>query len=207
MKYIKYLLCLSLLRLVCLTANAVEFPTLDGRLSEVRIIEIARLRPDHLKDKEPAQDGLVFVFRVDRKSGTSGDFSLVELRRFMINGSEYPQKHVSANNSKVAESNDWKVLPPGEVSPSTTTGLDEPNTVLGTWSDYLKEYRPDLIAYPNGRNDSDSVMMIVEIYGPSLPQEGNCTVTIDVGWGMETEKFTHAFRLENLKRAMTELNK
>ena len=207
MNNIENLLCLSVLCLACIRATAVEFPTLDGRLSEVRIVEIARLRPDHLKDKEPAQDGLVFVFRVDRKSGASGDFSLVELRRFMINGSEYPQKHVSATNSTVTESNDWKVLPPGDVSPSTTAGRDEPHTVIETWSGYLKEYRPDLIAYPIDNDDSDSVMMLVEIYGPSLPQEGICTVTIDVGWGMETEKFTHAFLLENLKRALTELNK
>ena len=178
----KYSLHVAALCLVCLRSSAVEFPTLTGSLSEVRIIEIARLRHDHLKGKEPAQDGLVFVFRVDRLPGHPGFFSLSELRDFTINGVKYRK--------------------PENVDRST---LAEPNTVVGTWTNYLTEYRPDLRIFQNNRNASDSVMMIVEIYGPRLPAKGDCTVTIDVGWGKETEKFMHSFRLEDLKRAVTQL--
>ena len=74
----KYRLILTALCLMCLRSAGAEYPTLTGRLSEVRIIEIARLRPDHLKGKEPARDGLVFVFRVDRLPGHPGAFTLSE---------------------------------------------------------------------------------------------------------------------------------
>lgn len=180
----KYALYLTAILLVCVRSQAAEFPTLSGKMSEVRVIEIARLRADHLRGKEPAKDGLLFVFRVDRLPGHPGLFTLSELRDFAIEGVKYRK--------------------PEPVDRAT---LVEPNTVLGTWTNYVAEYRPDLSTYQNARDDADSEMMIVEVYGPGLPAKGKCTVTIDVGWGKETEMFTYSFRLEDLKRALTELKK
>ena len=178
----KYRLILTALCLMCLRSTGAEYPTLTGRLSEVRIIEIARLRPDHLKGKEPAQAGLVFVFRVDRLPGHPGSFTLSELRDFKITGTNYRKPE---NGDRAT--------------------LVEPNTAVESWTNYVSAYRPDLRAYKSIRDDGDCVLMIVEIYGPRLPAKGNCTVTIDVGWGKETEKFTHSFRLEDLKGAVTQL--
>ena len=92
----KYILCMAALSLMCLRSVAAEFPTLTGKMSEVRIIEIARLRPDHLKGEEPATDGLLFVFRIDRLPQHPGFFTLSELRDFTIDGVKYRKpEHVN----------------------------------------------------------------------------------------------------------------
>lgn len=180
----KYVLSFCLVILACPILLAAEFPTLTGTMSDVRIIEIARLRPGHLKGKEPAKDGLLFVFRIDRLHGHPGYFTLSELRDFTIDGGKYRK--------------------PDNIDPST---LVEPLTVGDTWTNFIAEYRPDLSTYQNTRADADSEMMIVEIYGPQLPARGDCKVVIDVGWGKETEKFSHSFRLGDLRQAVTELKK
>jgi len=174
-----YGLYLTAACVMCLRLTAAEFPTLTGSLSEVRLVEIARLQPAQLKGKAPAQDGLLCAVRVDRLPGHPGLFTLAELRDFTIDGIKYrmPEKF-------------------------DRTTLVEPNTSVETWPNYVKAYRPDLGAYKNTRDEGDSVMVISEIYGPRLPAKGQCTVVIEFGWGKQTEKFKHSFRLEDLKRAV-----
>jgi hypothetical protein len=190
--------------LVCPGAYAEEFPMLEGQLSEVRIVEIGRISTQRLVGKEPAEDGVVFVFRVDRKPGVLGPFSLVELRRFRVNDTDYPSKRLTTQ-ADGETSDDWKFLPPKAKSPPTTADPDEPHTVLLNWSDYIQEYRPDLAAHTCDLDDCDSLTMIVEIYCPRLPSAGQGIVTIDVGWGQVTEKFSYSFQVEHLPAAQTEL--
>jgi len=154
-----------------------------GNLSKVTSIEIARLPQERLEKKAPAQDGVVFVFRIDRLPGSTGYFTLSELRDFTIDRHFYRK--------------------PDTVDMST---LIEPQTVIEDWADFIDIYRPDLRPQFENVDNTNTTVMIVEIYGPNLPDSGNGSVSIDVGWGKETELLAFTFQIENMNEALTRLN-
>ena len=176
--------CLALIHMALPVYADSPFISLKGHMSNVQVVEVARIPQVRLIDKAPAQDGVIFVFRIDRIPGNDGYFTLSELRDFTINGVKYRK--------------------PDNVDIKT---LVEPHTTIDEWTDYISGYRPDLVKYINDANITNSMTMITEIFGPELPTNGSCNVSIDVGWGKETEWFSYNFKLEDLKVAVTDLNK
>jgi hypothetical protein len=146
------------------TSSAPESPSpVEGKLSRVELLEVARLSPDEARAFEPpAQDGLRFVILITPLNGLTGSFTLAETRSFTLGEVEYPLDEAPRS---------------------------EPETNVYDWPEFRRTIRPDL-ATPVGATRADSaVALTIAIGGGPLPATAAGRVRIEVGWNKQTEEF------------------
>jgi hypothetical protein len=158
--------------LVLVAGQSSSSLTLNGTWSSATLLAVERPTAAVVADRaHGAEDGLTFSFAIVRRQGAQGDFSLRELRDFVIGGRRYS----SLTYEKLGR-------------------RFEPETEIYTASEFKKDARPDLASKVPAVSDRDQVIMRTVVPGSRLPQASDGEVTIEVGWGTNTETFTFRFR-------------
>lgn len=167
---------LSLIFATTASGNPEPSPqTQDGKLSSVRLIELASANPDRpWPELAGAPDGLRVVVLIRKKPGVQGKLTLRELRDFTIDGRSYRDLTLATLNREY-----------------------EPSTVIRNVRDFIEQH-PELSSEIPELSGEEALVMETTIGGARFPRVGRCEVTLEVGW-TSTERFS--FRLD-LKKSV-----
>jgi hypothetical protein len=150
--------------------------TRDGKLSSVRLIEVASANRDRpWPELDGAPDGLRVVFLIRKKPGVQGKFTLRELRDFTIDGRSYR-----------------------DLTRETLGKEYEPSTLIDDVPGFIENH-PDLSAEIPALSGEEALIMEATIGGARFPRAGRCEVTVEVGW-TSTERFSFSLDLKKTLR-------
>jgi hypothetical protein len=139
-----------------------------GDLSTVTLLAVRQAR----ELPKGAHGGLVFHFLIEPSPSATGAFTLAELRDFTVSGRKFSALSAEALERK-----------------------PESETILTSAIDFKSNVGPDLKRLIPGTAGKRAVVMSTILSGPKLPVGADCEVTVDVGWGDETEMFGFRFRV------------